>query len=256
VIHIILYLAGSFPHLYSIKKEKALRDLIEKSGHEYHRLVSFYYGRTCNTILTLKGERVGMEPVLYKSKGKTGEDYEELVRKSRKQADILLKKFSWLKEFRFAGDVAFKAGRRKTHVKAAADRGEEVSFGANMAVTYLDHKNKEKHTFMVLRYREKPTYHIDFKSWEANPTKQDLINQMKDTWIYLTTGGTLEQPKAAILTKLGEYPEECLRKVNSQDKAGRFTLSFAKWIKFTPLIKANIFGEDPEVLLFDKLRRS
>lgn len=252
----ILYLAGSFPHLYSIKKERELMELIEGLGYEYHRLTSFYYPQTCNTLLTLKGERMGIEPVLHKSKGKTGEDYEELVRKSRIQADQLLKKFDWLKEFRFAGDVSFKAGRRKTHVKAAAERGEEVSFGANMAVTYLDCNNKVRHTYMVLRHRDKPTYHVDFKSWEANPTTQDLIKQMKDTWIYVTTGGTIKQPKAAILTKLGEYPEECIKKINTKAQTGRFTLSFAKWIKYTPLLKANIFGEDPEILLFEKLRRS
>jgi len=54
----ILFLAGSFPHLTSVKKERELMQSIEKRGKTYNRLVSFYYPKTIETVLTLKKERI------------------------------------------------------------------------------------------------------------------------------------------------------------------------------------------------------
>ena len=56
----ILFLAGSFPHLLSIEKEKGLMKKIEKRKSEYHRLVSFYYPKTCKVVLSLKKERLDL----------------------------------------------------------------------------------------------------------------------------------------------------------------------------------------------------
>ena len=251
----ILYLAGSFPHLYSLKKEKELMEKIEKK-HEYHRLTSFYYPQTCNTVLQLKGERMGIEPVLAekKSKGKTGDDFEKLVKNSQIQIESLMKRYPWILSWRWAGDIAFKAGRRKTEIKKKADAGEEVSFGANMIVTYLDEKNKKRETQMLLRHKDKPFYSFNLKSWEAHPTKEDLQKQMKGIWIYLSSGGTIENPKAVVLTTLGEYPIACLKHAEAKGQKGRFSLSFSRWIKFT-LRGLDIFGEDAESKLFEKIKR-
>jgi hypothetical protein len=51
-----LYLAGSFPHLTSFKKEKSLKECIESQGRTYNRLVSFYYPKTVETVLKVREE--------------------------------------------------------------------------------------------------------------------------------------------------------------------------------------------------------
>lgn len=250
----ILYLAGSFPHLYNIKKERALMERIEKK-HEYHRLTSFYYAKTCDTVLSLKGERMGIEPVMSeKGKGKTNQDFDNLKENTETRIKILVKKYDWIKDWRFIGNIAFKSGRRKTEMKKLADAGEEVSWGANILVTYINHKGKERKTCMIMRHKPKPYSHIDLQSWEKNPTMEDLKKQMKDTWIYLTSGGTVENPTAVALSKLGEYDERCLKPTPAKGKQHRFTLFFKKWIKFT-LCGINIFGEDAEAVLLEKIRK-
>lgn len=250
----ILYLAGSFPHLYSISKEKELMKSIEKK-HEYHRLVSFFYPKTCDTVLTLRGERMGIEPVLSeKGKGKTAKDFEKTKANTLIIAERLKKRFDWILDFRWAGDITFKEGRRKTDVQAAAERGEEVSFGLNMVMTYLDEKKKKRETQIIMRHKDKPFYSINLKSWVKNPQRSDLVKQMKGVWILLSSGGTIEKPKAIVLTTLGEYKEECLVNAEAKGQAGRFALQFAKWAKFT-LCSTNIFGEDAEAKLFEKIRK-
>jgi hypothetical protein len=250
----ILYLAGSFPHLYSLNKEKDLMKKIEKK-HEYHRLTSFFYPKTCNTILQIKGERIGMKPNLMETKkGKTNQDFEMTKEKSLKIAEILKAKHKWILDLRFTGDISFKSGRRKTEIKAAADRGEEVSFGLNMTMTYLDEKNKKRETQIIIRHKDKPFYNVYLKSYIPNPTKEDLIKQMVGIWIYLLAGGTVEKPKAIALTKLGEYPPECIADASAKGQRGRFVLHFNKWIKYT-LLGNTIFGEDAEIELFNKLRK-
>jgi hypothetical protein len=200
---------------------------------------------------------MGIEPVLAEKetkKGKTNEDFENLVKRSQIQIESLMKRHPWILSWRWAGDITFKAGRRKTEIKKKADKGEEVSFGANMIVTYLDEKNKKRETQMLLRHKDKPFYSFNLKSWEERPNREDLQKQMKGIWIYLSSGGTIEEPKAVVLTTLGEYPVECLKNAEAKGQKGRFTLSFAKWIKFT-LRGLNVFGEDAEVELMKKIRR-
>lgn len=52
----VLYLSGNFPQLGDIRKEKAMAKRIEETGHEYHRLLTFYYIKDCHTILTVAKE--------------------------------------------------------------------------------------------------------------------------------------------------------------------------------------------------------
>jgi hypothetical protein len=49
----ILYLSGNFPQLSKIEKEQAMAEHNEKNGSGYHRLMSFYYVKDCNTILNV-----------------------------------------------------------------------------------------------------------------------------------------------------------------------------------------------------------
>jgi hypothetical protein len=52
----ILYLSGNFPQLSDIKKEKAMAEKIKEMGHDYHRLMTFYYKKDCMTILQVAKE--------------------------------------------------------------------------------------------------------------------------------------------------------------------------------------------------------
>lgn len=50
----IVYLSGNFPQLSKIEKEAAFKDKLESRGHDYHRLVTFFYPKDCKTVFTLK----------------------------------------------------------------------------------------------------------------------------------------------------------------------------------------------------------
>lgn len=50
----ILYLSGNFPQLSKIEKEQAMAERINKSGGEYHRLLTFFYLKNCETILQVR----------------------------------------------------------------------------------------------------------------------------------------------------------------------------------------------------------
>ena len=52
----VLYLAGNFPLLNDINKEREFMRSIHNRGKPYHRLVSYFYPRTCQTVLQLKRE--------------------------------------------------------------------------------------------------------------------------------------------------------------------------------------------------------
>ena len=52
----ILYLSGNFPQLSDIRKEKAMAVRLAKNGYSYHRLLTFYYEKDCQTILTVAKE--------------------------------------------------------------------------------------------------------------------------------------------------------------------------------------------------------
>lgn len=49
----ILYLSGNFPQLSKIEKEQAMAERLKKDGIDYHRLMTFYYKKDCQTILTV-----------------------------------------------------------------------------------------------------------------------------------------------------------------------------------------------------------
>ena len=53
----MLFLAGCFPLLNDINKEREFMNKILSKGREYNRLASFYYPKTCDTILSLKKEK-------------------------------------------------------------------------------------------------------------------------------------------------------------------------------------------------------
>jgi len=52
----VLFLAGNFPLLNDLDKERDFMNKIHAQGKGYHRLVSFYYPKTVETVLTLKKE--------------------------------------------------------------------------------------------------------------------------------------------------------------------------------------------------------
>lgn len=58
-----LYFAGNFPQLSDIEKERAFLRKIETAGFPYNRLVSFSFRKETNTVLSLRKERKGNDPV-------------------------------------------------------------------------------------------------------------------------------------------------------------------------------------------------
>ena len=52
----ILYLSGNFPQLSKIEKEQEMADNNEEKSQGYHRLMTFYYKKDCQTILTVGRE--------------------------------------------------------------------------------------------------------------------------------------------------------------------------------------------------------
>jgi hypothetical protein len=52
----ILYLSGNFPQLSDIKKERAMAKRLKSMGIDYHRLLTFYYKKDCETILKVAKE--------------------------------------------------------------------------------------------------------------------------------------------------------------------------------------------------------
>lgn len=54
-----LYLAGNFPSLNDPPTERGHKEFVEKQGLEYKRLVSFFFPKHCDTVLSMKEERCG-----------------------------------------------------------------------------------------------------------------------------------------------------------------------------------------------------
>lgn len=48
-----LYLAGNFPQLANIEKELKMAEVTEKVGFGYHRLMTFFYKKHCETVLSV-----------------------------------------------------------------------------------------------------------------------------------------------------------------------------------------------------------
>jgi hypothetical protein len=167
----------------------------------------------------------------------------------------LLKKYKWMKSFRFMGDIEFHPSRRKEGIKAAVDRGEEVSFGLNMELVYLDLNGKECNTEVIVKYKDHPFYDVHFKSYVPNPTPNDLVKQFEDTWIILASGGDPEEPTAFIVTRLGEYPIQCFVDASSKGHRGRWKIAFNKYLKWKPVKSVSLFGDTIENE-FEKIRRN
>ena len=55
----ILYLSGNFPQLSDPVKEKAMAERTIKMGYDYHRLITFYYQKDCNTVINIVKELKG-----------------------------------------------------------------------------------------------------------------------------------------------------------------------------------------------------
>ena len=51
MILILLYLSGNFPQLAKPEKELAMANSVTSMGYDYHRLLTFYYKKHCETIL-------------------------------------------------------------------------------------------------------------------------------------------------------------------------------------------------------------
>jgi len=146
-------------------------------------------------------------------------------------------------KFRFKGDIEYHSSRRKEGIKAAVDRGEEVSFGLNMELLYVDKNNDHKITEVIIKYKDHPFYDISFKSYVNNPTVDDLVEQFKGIWIILASGGDPEEPSAFIVTKLGEYPVQCFVDASAKGHRGRWKIAFNKYLKWKPVKGTNLFGE-------------
>ena len=61
----ILYLSGNFPQLSDPVKEKAMAERVIKLGYDYHRLITFYYQKDANTVISIakdlkEGKRNGI----------------------------------------------------------------------------------------------------------------------------------------------------------------------------------------------------
>ena len=186
--------------------------------------------------------------------GKTETDFLQARDKCLQMAEALKKKFDWIIDFRFKGDPNFYASRKKAKMRELEEAGEEISFGLNMVLTYRDKDDIVKETDIVLRHKEKPFYDFYFKAIAENPTVDDLVNQWKNTWFILYSGGTVEEPKAVVVTKFTELHKQCFVSAESKDHRGRFRISFAKWIKWVPFQQVNIFGESSD-LLFERIRK-
>lgn len=167
----------------------------------------------------------------------------------------LLKKYPWMCKFRFKGDISYRPSRRKEGIKAAVDRGEEVSFGLNMELLYVDQNDDHKVTEVIVKYKDHPFYDISFKTYTNNPTTDDLIKQFKDIWIILASGGTPEEPTAFLVTKLGEYPVQCFVDASSKGHRNRWKIAFNKYLKWKPVKQVNLFGETIAAE-FEKIRRN
>ena len=178
-----------------------------------------------------------------RGKGIIEQDFLKAKEITFRVAEGLLRKYRWMKEFRFMGDIEYHPSRRKEGIKAAVDRGEEVSFGLNMELTYLDRNGHPLKTEVIIKYKDHPFYDVSFKSYVNNPSLKDLVEQFRDIWIILASGGDPEEPSAFIVTKLGEYPVQCFVDASAKGHRGRWKIAFNKYLKWKPVKGINLFGE-------------
>ena len=52
----VIFLSGNFPQLSKIEKERDMAKFCEEKGLGYHRLMTFFYQKDCETILKVGRE--------------------------------------------------------------------------------------------------------------------------------------------------------------------------------------------------------
>lgn len=77
-----LYLAGNFPIMGSIEKERLFQDYMKKNHHTCYRLGSFYYKKYLNNLLCLKDEENGKTCQEKTRKKRTKTNSKKIKRKS------------------------------------------------------------------------------------------------------------------------------------------------------------------------------
>jgi len=187
--------------------------------------------------------------------GKTEFDFLKAKEVASRAAESLKKKYPWIKDFRFMGDTSFKSNRSKASIKAAVDRGEEVSFGLNMMMTYVDLKGKVRISQVILKFKDHPFYSIVFKSYTEGSTLDDVRKQFENTWVILASGNTPEEPTAYVVAKISDFPAQCFTPIESRSGKERWNIMFNKYIKWKPAKQMSIFGDDVINDEFEKIRK-
>jgi len=199
-----------------------------------------------------------MENVKEPGKGKTQLDFEYARENSIILAKRLMSKFPWIVNIDFCGDPNFRSGRRKELMKKLYDKGEEISFGLNMNMTYLDFNNIKKQTEVVLKYKPRaPFNYILVKCFVEKATIYDCYEQWKNIWLIPFTGGTVHNPKSVAVVKVGNLnPKLHIRPVKSDKVRGAFRLHFLKYTKWCSLSANSLFPGEGLLsdLLFNSLR--
>ena len=189
---------------------------------------------------------------------KIEEDFLKAKENAENMSKSLLEKFPWIKSFRFKGDSSFTPGRSKEKIKKKAEAGEEVSFGLNQEMIYIDLKGDEKRVDIIMKYKPKPFYSINLKAMSKNPTVEEFINQMKDTWVYLASGGSPENPKSVLITKIDWFPIQCFKLIVEKDSkfksTGRFRINFGKVISWKSVKSIDLFGKRTATEEIKKIR--
>ena len=187
--------------------------------------------------------------------GRTEADFLHARENSERMSQALLKRYSWIKGFRFKGDINFRSSRKKADVERDVAKGKEVSFGLNQEMTYEDFKGNFQKVDVIFRFKELPFYEIYLKSYKRKPTIEDLIEQFKNTWIILGSGNIPEEPKAMIIFKADILPKQCFVPVLEYGKVVKFKVSFSKWLRWVAGKQADIFGDNLVNEMFKKIRR-
>ena len=174
---------------------------------------------------------------------------------AEEMSEMLLKKYRWMRRFRFLGDVAFRPNRTKESVDLAQRRGEEISFGLNMELLYLDLKGQERKTEIIFRFKPKPFYDIYFKPYKKNPTTENLIEQFKNTWVICGSGNIPEAPKAFAVFKVSKLPTGCFAPVHEHGKIIKYKIAFQKYSRWNSTGQIiNLFGGNIIDDLFNQIR--
>ncbi len=182
-------------------------------------------------------------------------DFNHAKENCEKMSLSLMKKYRWIRGARFLGDVTFKPGRKKESVELAAKRGVEFSFGLNMELILFDLTNKLKTIEVMFRFKEKSFRDVFFKSYKKNPTTDDLVEQLRNTWIILGSGNMPEDPSAYVVAKISDYPRLCFTPQLDKGKVVKYRISFGQWSKWVPAKQYDIFGNLTIDEMFERMRK-